>query len=81
MPGGLVGRGVRQLIAPGSETPGECTRALSVRCLRIGQQIAPGVPWRYTETPVAGPQGLHIALKSGKFGAVDYFTKVFERLS
>ena len=78
---GLVERGVRQLIVAGGETSGACTQALGVQQLRIGPQIDPGVPWCHAETPAAGPQGLHIALKSGNFGAVDFFRKAFERLA
>jgi len=78
---GLVERGVRQLIVAGGETSGACMQALAVQQLRIGPQIAPGVPWCHANIPAAGPQGLHIALKSGNFGAVDFFTKSFEQLA
>ena len=77
---GLVERGVRRLIVAGGETSGACTQALAVRQLRIGPQIDPGVPWCHADAPAAGPQGLHIALKSGNFGTVDFFNKAFERL-
>jgi 3-dehydrotetronate 4-kinase len=77
---GLVERGVRQLIVAGGETSGACTQALGVRQLRIGPQIDPGVPWCHAGAPAAGPKGLHLTLKSGNFGSVDFFTKAFETL-
>ena len=73
---GLVERGVRQLIVAGGETAGACVQALRVTQLRIGPQIDPGVPWCYAEQPVA----LHLALKSGNFGADDFFAKSFAML-
>jgi 3-dehydrotetronate 4-kinase len=69
--------GVRQLIVAGGETSGACVASLGIRSVRVGPQIDPGVPWCYAE--VAG-QGIHIALKSGNFGTVDFFTKAFDLL-
>jgi 3-dehydrotetronate 4-kinase len=70
----LVARhGVRRLVAAGGETSGAVTSRLGVRSLRIGPEIDPGVPWTYAE-----PGGLHLALKSGNFGARDFFLKAFE---
>jgi uncharacterized protein YgbK (DUF1537 family) len=76
---GLVRRGVGRLVVAGGETSGACVQALGVRQLRIGAAIAPGVPWCHTECPAA-PEGLHLALKSGNFGADDFFTQAFEVL-
>ncbi|MGB8712149.1 MAG: nucleotide-binding domain containing protein, partial [Onishia taeanensis] len=54
--------------------------ALGVGELRIGEQIDPGVPW--TQTQVAGREApLSLALKSGNFGGVDFFTRAFEVLT
>ena len=39
----------------------------------VTEELAPGVPWTYAE-----PVGLHLALKSGNFGARDFFLKAFE---
>lgn len=75
----LVQAGVGQLIVAGGETSGACVQALGITQLRIGPQIDPGVPWCHAATP-ARAQGLHLALKSGNFGAADFFTKAFERL-
>ncbi len=72
----LVGQGVRQLVVAGGETAGACVQALGIAQLRIGPQIDPGVPWCHAEKPVA----LHLALKSGNFGADDFFTRAFAEL-
>jgi uncharacterized protein YgbK (DUF1537 family) len=63
----------------GGETSGACVQALGVDTLRIGPQIDPGVPWCHA-TPPTRAQGLHLALKSGNFGGVDFFTRAFEVL-
>ncbi len=72
----LVERGARRLVVAGGETSGACVQALGVRALRIGAQIDPGVPWCHATSALA-PDGLHLALKSGNFGAVDFFTRAF----
>lgn len=77
---GLVQRGARQLIVAGGETSGACVQALQIKQMRIGPQIDPGVPWCHAGSPLASAEGLHLALKSGNFGTVDFFTKAFERL-
>lgn len=69
---GLVSRGVGRLVVAGGETSGAVVSALGVRRLRIGAEIDPGVPWTHAE-----PGGLHLALKSGNFGARDFFLKAF----
>jgi uncharacterized protein YgbK (DUF1537 family) len=75
---GLVERGVRQLVVAGGETSGACVQALGITQMQIGPQIDPGVPWCHTRTTF-GP--LHLTLKSGNFGSVDFFTKCFGLLS
>jgi uncharacterized protein YgbK (DUF1537 family) len=72
---GLVARGVRRLVVAGGETSGAVVARLGVRRLRIGPAIDPGVPWTATEI---GGEVLHLALKSGNFGARDFFLKAFE---
>jgi len=67
----LVERGVRKLVVAGGETSGAVVNALDVRALRIGPQIDPGVPW----TACIGDPKLALALKSGNFGAADFFCK------
>ena len=79
---GLVQAGVGQLLVAGGETSGACVQALGVTQLRIGSQIDPGVPWCHAQLPSKwGGQGLHLALKSGNFGAVDFFTSAFAKLA
>ena len=68
----LVARGVTRLVVAGGETSGAVVSRLGVTALRIGPEIDPGVPWTYAEQP-----GLHLALKSGNFGARDFFLKAF----
>jgi uncharacterized protein YgbK (DUF1537 family) len=72
----LVARGVRKLVVAGGETSGAVVAALGVRALAIGPQIDPGVPWTFTVPgdPVA------LALKSGNFGAEDFFLKALGML-
>ena len=69
---GLVAHGVKRLVVAGGETSGAVVQRLGVRSLRIGAEIDPGVPWTYAE-----PTGIHLALKSGNFGARDFFLKAF----
>ena len=73
----LVARGVRRLVVAGGETAGAVVSRLGVRSLRIGGEIDPGVPWTYAE---GGATPLLLALKSGNFGARDFFLKAFEVL-
>nr|WP_217343956.1 3-oxo-tetronate kinase [Noviherbaspirillum sp. L7-7A]MBV0878050.1 four-carbon acid sugar kinase family protein [Noviherbaspirillum sp. L7-7A] len=79
---GLVRLGVGQLIVAGGETSGAVVKALGVTGLRIGPEIDPGVPWTAAlqEQGDAQPQPLVLALKSGNFGSVDFFTKAWSRL-
>jgi uncharacterized protein YgbK (DUF1537 family) len=72
---GLVERGVRRLVVAGGETSGAVVKALGARVLRIGAQIDPGVPWTQTVETRAGEPRIALALKSGNFGAVDFFDK------
>ena len=74
---GLVELGVRRLVVAGGETSGACIQALAIDRLRIGAQIDPGVPWCEAVAPAAGGERLHVALKSGNFGSVDFFSKAF----
>lgn len=75
----LVAEGVGRLIVAGGETSGAVVSALGIEELRIGEQIDPGVPW--TQTSIAGRESpLSLALKSGNFGGIDFFTRAFEVL-
>ena len=68
---GLVAKGVRRLVVAGGETAGAVVGALGVQGLYIGPEIDPGVPWTFS----IGEPTLALALKSGNFGAPDFFTK------
>jgi uncharacterized protein YgbK (DUF1537 family) len=70
---GLVAQGVRRLVVAGGETAGAVVGALGIKGLRIGPPIDPGVPW----TTSLGEPPLALALKSGNFGAPDFFIKAF----
>lgn len=74
---GLVAKGVRKMVVAGGETSGAVVGRLGVRSLRIGSEIDPGVPWT-----LASGSGvdLLLALKSGNFGATDFFLKAFRVL-
>ena len=78
---GLVQAGVRQLVVAGGETSGAVVQALGITQLQIGAQIDPGVPWCAAQSPAAGGQVLHVALKSGNFGTADFFVKAFSALA
>ena len=76
----LVVEGVGQLVVAGGETSGACVQALGINRMRIGPQIAAGVPWCHARSPFA-PQGLHLTLKSGNFGGPAFFQEAFECLA
>jgi 3-dehydrotetronate 4-kinase len=73
---GLVDAGVRRLILAGGETSSAAVERLRLRALRIGPTIDPGVPWTFS----LGTDPLALALKSGNFGAPDFFTSAFNKL-
>jgi 3-dehydrotetronate 4-kinase len=73
---GLVEGGVTQLIVAGGETSGAVVKALKVEALKIGAEIAPGVPW----TATIGSTKINLALKSGNFGASDLFLSGWKSL-
>lgn len=80
--GGLAVRlrnnGFGWIVVAGGETSGAVSLALGVTALRIGAQIAPGVPWCEV---VGSEQPLAIALKSGNFGGRSFFRDAFGMLS
>lgn len=73
---GLARAGTRKFIIAGGETAGAVVQRLGIDRLRIGPAIDPGVPW----TCADGPEPVALALKSGNFGAVDFFEKALARL-
>jgi len=72
----LADDGVNKFVVAGGETSGAVVQALGVTALRIGMQIDPGVPW----TVSLGGRPVALALKSGNFGAPDFFVKALRLL-
>jgi uncharacterized protein YgbK (DUF1537 family) len=73
----LVAHGFARLLVAGGETSGAVVQGLDLSALEIGPEIDPGVPW----TRSIGEPALALALKSGNFGAPDFFLKAWERLT
>jgi 3-dehydrotetronate 4-kinase len=69
----LVERGISRLVVGGGETSGAVVTALKLGEFAIGPEIDPGVP-ALASTSGAG-QPLRLALKSGNFGAHDFYEK------
>lgn len=67
----LFERGVRRFVVAGGETSGAVVAALGVRQFAVGAEIDPGVPVLTTESP----RPMALALKSGNFGAQDFFDR------
>ena len=74
---GLADAGFSRMIVAGGETSGAVVNGLGVTTLEIGPEIDPGVPW----TRAIGGRDMVLALKSGNFGAPDFFLKAWEKLS
>ncbi len=72
----LAEGGVSRLLVAGGETSGAVVQGLGIGLLEIGPEIDPGVPW----TRVAQGRNMVIALKSGNFGAPDFFLKAWALL-
>lgn len=77
---GLAADGVRRFVIAGGETAGAVVQGLGVTGLRIGRQIDPGVPWTVSLSGSLGEPALALALKSGNFGAPDFFLRAFSVL-
>lgn len=73
----LLERGYTRFLIAGGETSGAVVGAFGVNALEIGPEIDPGVPW----TLSVGGRRLALALKSGNFGARDFFLKAWDLLS
>lgn len=72
----LRNAGFSRFLIAGGETSGAIVEALGVKVLLIGPEIDPGVPWTRS---ISGPD-LALALKSGNFGAKDFFLKAWDLL-
>jgi uncharacterized protein YgbK (DUF1537 family) len=69
--------GVRRFVVAGGETSGAVTQALGVDRLSVGREIAPGVPWCFATRE---GETFAITLKSGNFGAEDFFARALSQL-
>ncbi|MEL7082287.1 MAG: 3-oxo-tetronate kinase [Pseudomonadota bacterium] len=65
---------VARIVVAGGETSGTVVSRLAVAALRIGEEIDPGVPWTMA-LDRAGKPVIPLALKSGNFGAPDFFLR------
>ncbi len=72
----LVDAGFTRMIIAGGETSGAVVNGLAIQALEIGPEIDPGVPW----TRAVG-RDLVVALKSGNFGAPNFFLKAWDKLA
>jgi 3-dehydrotetronate 4-kinase len=72
----LVEDGVTRIAVGGGETSGAVVSELGVDRFVIGPEIDPGVPALATMRP----RPIRMALKSGNFGAPDFFAKALARL-
>lgn len=73
----LVNRGFRRIAVGGGETSGAVIESLGLHHLRIGAEIAPGVPAVYTDRQ---GQELGLALKSGNFGGPGFYDQALTQL-
>ena len=71
----LITLGVDRLVVAGGETSGAVVKELGITALEIGDEIDPGVPWTFS---INQPK-IALALKSGNFGGVDFFSRAFSR--
>ncbi|MEM7567462.1 MAG: 3-oxo-tetronate kinase [Pseudomonadota bacterium] len=71
----LVEAGARRLVVAGGETSGAVVEGLGLDTLEIGPEIAPGVP-----ALKASDRPLWLTLKSGNFGARDFFAEAVDVL-
>jgi uncharacterized protein YgbK (DUF1537 family) len=69
---GLVRSGVRRLVVAGGETSGAVVDRLGIPGFLVGAEIAPGVP----VLRAVGAEGgaMLLALKSGNFGGLEFFS-------
>lgn len=67
----LAQRGVTRMVVAGGETSGAVVTGLNAQTLYIGPKLAPGVP-------VLRHGDMALALKSGNFGAEDFFTTALQ---
>jgi uncharacterized protein YgbK (DUF1537 family) len=69
---GLVAAGVRRLVVAGGETSGAVVDRLKIPAFLVGAEIAAGVPVLRAVGASAGE--MLLALKSGNFGGLEFFS-------
>jgi uncharacterized protein YgbK (DUF1537 family) len=74
---GLTKSGVTRLVVAGGETSGAVMGRLGIDAVTIGPEVDPGVPL----LAASGERKLGLALKSGNFGAKDFFAKAVTMLA
>ncbi|WP_404305273.1 3-oxo-tetronate kinase [Neorhodopirellula lusitana] len=77
----LPQHGVTRIVVAGGETSGAVINALNITAVRIGNEIAPGVPWVTTASSHTSSTPLSLALKSGNFGGPRFFFDALETQS
>ncbi len=73
----LLEAGFRRIVVGGGETSGAVVSALGITAFHIGPEIDPGVP----VLVAADGKEIAMALKSGNFGAPDFFSKALAAMS
>ncbi|MFC4171036.1 3-oxo-tetronate kinase [Microvirga sp. GCM10011540] len=73
----LFDAGMRRIVVAGGETSGAVVSALGIASFQIGPEIDPGVP----VLVAADGKQIAMALKSGNFGAPDFFSKALKAMS
>ncbi len=71
----LTSRGYCRFLVAGGETSGAVVNRLGIQALFIGPEIDPGVPWTVS---IGREDPLALALKSGNFGADDFFLRAWD---
>ena len=71
----LRAAGTTTFLVAGGETSSAVTQALGISAFLVGPQIDPGVPWLQ-----AADGSALLALKSGNFGATDFFARAQTQL-
>jgi uncharacterized protein YgbK (DUF1537 family) len=72
-----VAAGVRRIVVAGGETSGAVASAFGATALEVGPEIDTGVPVLVLD----GEPRLAFALKSGNFGADDFFERALDALA
>ncbi|MGJ8556184.1 MAG: nucleotide-binding domain containing protein, partial [Sulfitobacter geojensis] len=72
----LAARGLARLVVAGGETSGAVVAGLGCSAFSVGPRLAAGVPMLKADN-----HQMAVALKSGNFGAADFFAHALQRMS